>query len=101
MDLDGYPLPVDALVLADADADGLGSSVIAVLLVSVLCLPLIVPLSKNIFAVCSVVDPDLDLHGFASNERWDPDQKDELVTDPVPHQSDKPDPGSGSASICR
>ncbi len=43
MDLDGYPLPVDALVLADADADGLGSAVIAVLLVSVLCLPIIVP----------------------------------------------------------
>ena len=43
MDLDGYPLPVDALVLADADADGLGSAVIAVLLVNVLCLPIIVP----------------------------------------------------------
>jgi hypothetical protein len=34
-------------------------------------------------------------------ERWDPNQKDKLVTDPDPHQSDKPDPGSESASICR
>jgi hypothetical protein len=103
MDLDGYPLPVDALIFADADADGLGSSVIAVLLVSVLCLPIIVPPSafqKHLCRVFAVLWIRIRIDSQPT-ERWDPDQKDMLVTDPDPHQSDMPDPESGSASICR
>jgi hypothetical protein len=59
------------------------------------CAPFGFPKTSLMFAVLWIMIL-MDSH---QTKRWDPDQRDKLVTDPDPHQSDKSDPGSGSASI--